>query len=127
MEYAPAAAAHQLVPGGDHFDLDRSGRLCRPIHSADCPNSVHRHPHGHPQPESFITDAENLFTEGKLFQSIDTYLEAIRIKPDDASSAFALAHVQVLPASMMKRWSMLRMRCCLTPITPWHTPCAAGR
>jgi len=45
--------------------------------------------------ESYITDAENLFTEGKLLQSIDTYLEAIRIKPDDPSIYTALARVQV--------------------------------
>ncbi|MCX6034360.1 MAG: hypothetical protein NTV38_05200, partial [Chloroflexi bacterium] len=46
-------------------------------------------------PESYVTDAENLFAEGKLLQSIDTYMEAIRIKPDDPSIYIALARVQV--------------------------------
>ena len=46
-------------------------------------------------PESYITDAANLFNEGKLQQSIDTYLEAIRIRPDDPSTYIALARVQV--------------------------------
>jgi tetratricopeptide (TPR) repeat protein len=46
-------------------------------------------------PESFVTDAENLFAEGKLLQSIDTYKEAIRIKPDDPAIYIALARVQV--------------------------------
>jgi len=46
-------------------------------------------------PESYITDAENLFSAGKLQQSIDTYLEAIRIKPDDPSIYVALARVRV--------------------------------
>jgi tetratricopeptide (TPR) repeat protein len=46
-------------------------------------------------PESYVTDAENLFAEGKLLQAIDTYLEAIRIKPDDPSFYIALARVQV--------------------------------
>jgi tetratricopeptide (TPR) repeat protein len=46
-------------------------------------------------PESYVTDAENLFAEGKLQQSIDTYMEAIRIKPDDPSIYIALASVQV--------------------------------
>ena len=46
-------------------------------------------------PESYVTDAENLFAEGKLPQAIDTYLEAIRIKPDDPSVYIALARVQV--------------------------------
>ena len=46
-------------------------------------------------PESYVTDAENLFAEGKLLQSIDTYMEAIRIKPDDPSIYIALARVQI--------------------------------
>jgi tetratricopeptide (TPR) repeat protein len=46
-------------------------------------------------PESYVTDAENLFAEGKLLQAIDMYLEAIRIKPDDPSFYIALARVQV--------------------------------
>ena len=46
-------------------------------------------------PESYVTDAENLFAEGKLLQSIDTYKEAIRIKPDDPEIYIALARVQV--------------------------------
>ncbi len=46
-------------------------------------------------PESYVTDAENLFAEGKLLQAIDTYLEAIRIKPDEPSFYIALARVQV--------------------------------
>lgn len=46
-------------------------------------------------PESYVTDAEGLFAEGKLLQSIDAYLEAIRIKPDAPSIYIALARVQV--------------------------------
>jgi tetratricopeptide (TPR) repeat protein len=46
-------------------------------------------------PESYVTDAQNLFAEGKLLQSIDSYLEAIRIKPDDPAAYIALARVQV--------------------------------
>ena len=46
-------------------------------------------------PESYVTDAENLFAEGKLLQSIDTYLEAIRIKPDDPAIYTSLARVQI--------------------------------
>jgi tetratricopeptide (TPR) repeat protein len=46
-------------------------------------------------PESYISDAENLFAEGKLIQSIDLYMEAIRIKPDDPTFYIALARVQV--------------------------------
>jgi len=46
-------------------------------------------------PESYITEAENLFAEGKLLQSIDMYMEAIRIKPDDPSIYSAVSRVQV--------------------------------
>lgn len=46
-------------------------------------------------PESYIADAESLFADGKLLQAIDSYLEAIRIKPDDSSFYIALARVQV--------------------------------
>lgn len=46
-------------------------------------------------PQSYVTDAENLFAEGKLIPAIDTYLEAIRIKPDDPSIYIALARVQI--------------------------------
>jgi tetratricopeptide (TPR) repeat protein len=46
-------------------------------------------------PESYVTEAEGLFTEGKLLPAIDTYMEAIRIKPDDPAIYIALARVQV--------------------------------
>ena len=46
-------------------------------------------------PESYVTDAENLFVEGKLIQAIDTYMGAIRIRPDDPSTYIALARVQI--------------------------------
>jgi tetratricopeptide (TPR) repeat protein len=46
-------------------------------------------------PESYVVDGQNLFAEGKLFQSIDAYMEAIRIKPDDPAIYIALARVQI--------------------------------
>jgi tetratricopeptide (TPR) repeat protein len=46
-------------------------------------------------PESYRTEAEGLFAEGKLLQSIDSYMEAIRITPDDPALYIALARVQV--------------------------------
>jgi tetratricopeptide (TPR) repeat protein len=46
-------------------------------------------------PESYVVDGQNLFAEGKLFQAIDTYMEAIRIKPDDPAIYIALARVQI--------------------------------
>jgi tetratricopeptide (TPR) repeat protein len=46
-------------------------------------------------PEAFAVDAENLFEQGKLQQAIETYLEAIRIKPDDPTLYISLARIQV--------------------------------
>ena len=47
------------------------------------------------EPESYVTEAEGLFDQGKLLQAIDTYTEAIRIKPDDPAIYIALARVQI--------------------------------
>lgn len=46
-------------------------------------------------PESFITEAEALFKEGKLIQSMDAYKQAIASRPGDPSVHIALARVQV--------------------------------
>src|SRR5512135_1228594 len=46
-------------------------------------------------PESYVTEAEGLFNEGKLLQAIDTYMEAIRISPTDPALYIAVARVQV--------------------------------
>jgi tetratricopeptide (TPR) repeat protein len=46
-------------------------------------------------PESYRTEAEGLFNEGKLLQSIESYMEAIRITPDDPALYIALARVQI--------------------------------
>jgi tetratricopeptide (TPR) repeat protein len=46
-------------------------------------------------PESYITEAQDLFNQGKLLQSIDTYLQAIRLEPEDPTTYVALARVQI--------------------------------
>ena len=46
-------------------------------------------------PESFVTEGEELFKEGKLVQSMEAYKEAIRSRPGDPSTHIALARVQV--------------------------------
>ena len=46
-------------------------------------------------PESLRTEAESLFQEGKLLQSIDAYQEAIKASPQDPTLYIALARVQV--------------------------------
>jgi len=45
--------------------------------------------------ESFVTEAETLFKEGKLSQTIDSYNEAIRSSPKDPTLYIAIARVQV--------------------------------
>ncbi|HKZ44406.1 MAG TPA: tetratricopeptide repeat protein [Anaerolineales bacterium] len=46
-------------------------------------------------PESYISEAEGLFNDGKLLQAISVYEEAIRYNPNDANIYLALARVQV--------------------------------
>ncbi len=46
-------------------------------------------------PESYLTEAEDLFNQGKLNQAIQVYQEAIAVQPNDAAIYVALAQVQV--------------------------------
>jgi tetratricopeptide (TPR) repeat protein len=46
-------------------------------------------------PEAYITEAEDFFNQGKLLQSIDSYKQAIIVRPDDPATHVALARVQV--------------------------------
>jgi len=46
-------------------------------------------------PESYITEAEELFRQGKLLPAIETYKQAVAISPDNPSIYIALARVQV--------------------------------
>ena len=46
-------------------------------------------------PESFVTEAQQLFAQGKLLQAIDAYQQAIAARPDDAATYVEMAKVQV--------------------------------
>jgi tetratricopeptide (TPR) repeat protein len=46
-------------------------------------------------PESFVSEAEKLFEDGKLLQAISAYEEAIRSNPNDPNSYIEMARVQV--------------------------------
>jgi tetratricopeptide (TPR) repeat protein len=46
-------------------------------------------------PESYLTEADGLFNQGKFSKAIDTYTEAIRISPSDPTIYVALARVQI--------------------------------
>jgi len=46
-------------------------------------------------PESFATEAEDLFKEGKLLQSIDAYQSALNASPKNPALYIALARIQV--------------------------------
>ena len=46
-------------------------------------------------PEAYLTEAQSLFDQGKLLQSIQTYQQAVSLKPDDPAIYVALARVQV--------------------------------
>jgi tetratricopeptide (TPR) repeat protein len=46
-------------------------------------------------PEAYISEADQLFKEGKLTQAIDSYQQAIKANPGDATIYVALAQVQI--------------------------------
>ena len=46
-------------------------------------------------PESFVTEAETLFKDGKLFQAIDAYKSAIDASPQNPALYIAIARMQV--------------------------------
>src|SRR5215216_1470242 len=59
------------------------------------PNPFEATPTPTRSPESLKTDAEALFDEGKLLQSIDAYKAAIKASPQDPTLYIALARVQI--------------------------------
>jgi tetratricopeptide (TPR) repeat protein len=46
-------------------------------------------------PESYLTEAQQYFSEGKLLQAIEAYQQVIRLQPDNPATYVALARVQV--------------------------------
>src|SRR6266508_4837961 len=59
------------------------------------PNPFEATPTPPRSPESFKTEGEALFQEGKLLQAIDAYESAIKASPQDPTLYIALARVQV--------------------------------
>src|SRR5215211_1261009 len=59
------------------------------------PNPFEATPTPTRSPESFVTEAEQLYKEGKLAQAIDAYESAIKSSPQDPLLYIALARVQV--------------------------------
>ena len=59
------------------------------------PNPFESTPTPTRSPESFVTEAEGLYAEGKLLPAIDAYQAAINASPQDPSLYVALARVQV--------------------------------
>jgi len=47
------------------------------------------------EPESYVTEAEALFDEGKFDDAISVYMEAIRLNPGDSALYAAVARVQI--------------------------------
>jgi len=46
-------------------------------------------------PEAYLTEAQNLFDQGKLNQAIEAYQQAVAVDPDNAAVYVALAQVQI--------------------------------
>jgi tetratricopeptide (TPR) repeat protein len=59
------------------------------------PNPFDATPTATRSPESFVTEAEGLFKDGKLLQSINAYQSAIDASPQNSALYIALARIQV--------------------------------
>jgi tetratricopeptide (TPR) repeat protein len=59
------------------------------------PNPFEATPTATRSPESFVTEAKELFKGGKLFQAIEAYEQAIKSSPQDPTLYIELARVQV--------------------------------
>ena len=59
------------------------------------PNPFEATPTPTRSPESLVTEAKELFTNGKLFQAIEAYEQAIKSSPQDPTLYIELARVQV--------------------------------
>ncbi|HJS19782.1 MAG TPA: tetratricopeptide repeat protein [Anaerolineales bacterium] len=59
------------------------------------PNPFEATPTPTRSPESFVTEAQSLYQQGKLLQAIEAYEEAIKSSPQDPTLYIALARVQV--------------------------------
>ena len=59
------------------------------------PNPFEATPTATRSPESLATEAENLFRDGKLLQSIEAYKEAIKADPQNPALYIAIARIQV--------------------------------
>ncbi|MFZ5881873.1 MAG: tetratricopeptide repeat protein [Chloroflexota bacterium] len=46
-------------------------------------------------PESYITEAQDLFKQGKLLQAVTAYQQAVAVRPDDSATYVEMARVQV--------------------------------
>ncbi len=68
--------------------VDRYIIATRPSPFLPTPTATH-------DPQSYISEAEQLFNDGKLPQAVDVYQQAIAARPDEAAIHIALARTQV--------------------------------
>jgi len=66
-------------------------------------------------PESYVVEAEALFNEGKLLQSIDTYTGAIQQRPDDPTLFISRARVQIYAGQYAEAEASARDALLLSP------------
>jgi tetratricopeptide (TPR) repeat protein len=71
------------------------GYLFNQVYLPSQPNPFEATPTSTRSPESFVTEAEALYKDGKLLPAIDAYKEAIKSSPQDSTLYVALARVQV--------------------------------
>ena len=71
-------------------------------------------------PESFVTEAQALYEEGKLLPAIDAYQSAINASPQDATLYVSLARVQVFAGQYRPdQWCSMGLE---TRVQDWSFP-----
>jgi tetratricopeptide (TPR) repeat protein len=69
-------------------------------------------------PESFVNEAESLFEEGRLNQSIEAYEEAILSNPDNPSNYVELARIEILTGQYSSALENAELALLLNPENP---------
>lgn len=69
-------------------------------------------------PESFVSEAETLFQEGKLSQSIEAYKSAVFTNPENPSNYVELARIQILAGDYADALENAELALLLNPENP---------
>jgi len=95
VEYVTQTSKVKPFSGRDLFGGDWAGHLCQSIYVPTIPNFFASTPTPTRPPESYITDAQNLETQGKLNMAITAYKQAIEVDPKNPANYVELCKLEI--------------------------------